>query len=48
MAAMLVNRFKMHRSVLTYSLAGMGCGSSVVAVDMARHLLKVILVGFRL
>ena len=37
---MLVNRFRMDSNVLTYSLAGMGCSSSVVCVDMARHLLK--------
>ena len=41
MAAMLVNRFKMRREVLTYSLAGMGCSSSIVCVDLARHMLKV-------
>ena len=40
MAAMLVNKFNMNPNVLTYSLAGMGCSSSVVCVDMARHLLK--------
>ena len=40
MAAMLVNKFKMHTSVLTYNLSGMGCSSSVVCVDMAGHLLK--------
>ena len=40
MAAMLVNKFKMRSSVLTYNLSGMGCSSSVVCVDMASHLLK--------
>ena len=41
MAAMLVNRFKMRRDVLTYNLSGMGCSSSLICVDMAKHLLKV-------
>ena len=40
MAAMLVNKFKMRNSVLTYNLSGMGCSSSLVCVDMASHLLK--------
>lgn len=40
MAAMLVNRFKMRTGVLTYNLSGMGCSSSLVCVDMARHMLK--------
>ena len=40
MAAMLVNRFKMRPDALTYNLSGMGCSSSLVCVDMAKHLLK--------
>jgi len=40
MAAMLVNHFKMRRDVLTYNLSGMGCSSSLICVDMAKHLLK--------
>jgi len=40
MAAMLVNRFKMRRDVLTYSMAGMGCSSSLVCIDLAKHLLQ--------
>lgn len=40
MAAMIVNRFKMRPDVLTYNLSGMGCSSSLVCVDMAKHLLK--------
>lgn len=30
----------MRRDVLTYSLAGMGCSSSLVCVDAARHMLR--------
>lgn len=41
MAAMIVNKFKMRKDVLTYSMAGMGCSSSLVCVDMAKHMLKV-------
>ena len=40
MAAMIVNEFGMRRDVLTYSLAGMGCSSSLVCVDAARHMLR--------
>ena len=41
MAACLVNKFGMRKDVLTYQLAGMGCGSSVVCVDMVKRLLTV-------
>eukprot|EP00884_Botryococcus_braunii_P016484 jgi/Botrbrau1/3519/Bobra.341_2s0046.1 len=40
MAAMILNMFKMRSDVLTYSLAGMGCSSSLICVDMAKHMLK--------
>lgn len=40
MAAMLVNRCKFKESVLTYNLSGMGCSSSLICVDMVKHLLK--------
>ncbi|CAK0733116.1 hypothetical protein CVIRNUC_000228 [Coccomyxa viridis] len=39
LAAMVVNRFDMKESTLTYNLGGMGCSSSVIAVDLAKHLL---------
>ena len=41
MAAMIVNHFKLRRDVLTYNLSGMGCSSSLICVDMVKHLLKV-------
>ena len=41
LAAMVVNRFDMRESTLTYNLGGMGCCSSVIAVDLAKHLLMV-------
>lgn len=40
LAAMLVHKFRMKDSVLTYNLSGQGCASSLVSVDMAGHLLK--------
>lgn len=40
LAAMLINKFGIKAEVLAYSLGGMGCSASVVAVDMAKHLLK--------
>lgn len=40
MAAMLVNHFKFRRDVLTYNMSGMGCSSSLVCVDLAKHLLQ--------
>ena len=41
LAAMVVNRFEMREATLTYNLGGMGCSSSVIAVDLAKHLLTV-------
>ncbi|CAN0896724.1 3-ketoacyl-CoA synthase 19 [Linum grandiflorum] len=36
----IVNRYKMKEDVKTFSLSGMGCSSSVVAIDMVRHMFK--------
>ena len=41
MAAAIVNKFRMRKDVLTYHLAGMGCSSSLICIDMAKRLLKV-------
>jgi predicted naringenin-chalcone synthase len=41
LASMVVNHFKMRTDVLSHNLAGMGCSSGVIAVDMARHYLQV-------
>ena len=38
---MVVNHFKMRTDVLSHNLAGMGCSSGVIAIDMARHYLQV-------
>ncbi|KAK9787114.1 hypothetical protein WJX73_004058 [Symbiochloris irregularis] len=40
MAARVVNRFRMREDVLTYNLSGMGCSSSLICVDMVKHLLQ--------
>jgi 3-ketoacyl-CoA synthase len=41
MAAMITNHFKLRRDVLTYNLSGMGCSSSLICIDLVKHLLKV-------
>ncbi|BDA49612.1 3-ketoacyl-CoA synthase 11 [Coccomyxa sp. Obi] len=40
MAAMITNHFKLRRDVLTYNLSGMGCSSSLICIDLVKHLLK--------
>jgi 3-ketoacyl-CoA synthase len=44
-AASIVNRFKMRPDVLTFSLAGQGCGASVLCVDLAARLLATLPAG---
>lgn len=39
LAALIVHRFGMRKDVQTYSMAGMGCGASIVCVDLAARLL---------
>lgn len=41
LSAMLVNKYKMRSSVLTYNLAGMGCSAGLISVDLAKDLLQV-------
>ncbi|CAL1407290.1 unnamed protein product [Linum trigynum] len=36
----IVNRYKMKQGIKSYSLAGMGCTSSIIGIDMARNLLN--------
>lgn len=40
-AAMVVNRYKLRENVRSYNLAGMGCSSGVIALDLAKHSLQV-------
>lgn len=41
LSAMLVNKYKMKSTVLTYNLAGMGCSAGLIAIDLAKDLLQV-------
>ena len=41
LSAAVVNHFKFKSSIRTFNLSGMGCAASVIAVDMAREMLKV-------
>ena len=41
MSAMVVNHFKLREDTETYNLGGMGCSAGVIAISMARDLLKV-------
>lgn len=41
LSAMLVNKYKMRSSVLTYNLSGMGCSAGLIALDLAKDLLQV-------
>jgi 3-ketoacyl-CoA synthase len=39
--SMIVNRYKLSTNVITYSLGGMGCSAGLIAIDLAKNLLKV-------
>lgn len=41
LSAMIVNKYKMRSSVLTYNLAGMGCSAGLISIDLAKDLLQV-------
>lgn len=41
LSAMLVNHFKLKHHVQSFNLGGMGCAAGVIAIDLARDLLKV-------
>lgn len=46
--AMIVNRYKLRGDVICYDLGGMGCSSGIIAIDLARNLLKVHLNSYAL
>ncbi|KAI4379955.1 hypothetical protein MLD38_006191 [Melastoma candidum] len=39
-SAMIINHCKMRGNILSYNLGGMGCSAGVIAVDLARDILK--------
>lgn len=41
LSAMLVNKYKMRSSILTYNLSGMGCSAGLISIDLAKDLLQV-------
>ncbi|KQK04750.1 hypothetical protein BRADI_2g15720v3 [Brachypodium distachyon] len=41
LSAMVVNHYKLRGNIVSYNLGGMGCSAGVIAVDLARDLLKV-------
>ncbi|CAN6709691.1 unnamed protein product [Malus baccata var. baccata] len=40
-ASIVINKYSMRSDVKSYSLSGMGCSASAVAIDLAKNLLKV-------
>ncbi|KAF3453455.1 hypothetical protein FNV43_RR03895 [Rhamnella rubrinervis] len=40
LSAMVVNRYKLRGNILSYSLGGMGCSASLIAIDLAKRLLQ--------
>ncbi|EPS61758.1 hypothetical protein M569_13036, partial [Genlisea aurea] len=40
LSSMVINRFSMREDVKSFTLTGMGCSASAVAVDMARNILR--------
>eukprot|EP00179_Madagascaria_erythrocladioides_P007720 CAMPEP_0198309954 /NCGR_PEP_ID=MMETSP1450-20131203/2173_1 /TAXON_ID=753684 ORGANISM="Madagascaria erythrocladiodes, Strain CCMP3234" /NCGR_SAMPLE_ID=MMETSP1450 /ASSEMBLY_ACC=CAM_ASM_001115 /LENGTH=572 /DNA_ID=CAMNT_0044012739 /DNA_START=167 /DNA_END=1885 /DNA_ORIENTATION=- len=41
LSAMIVNKYKLKSSILTYNLAGMGCSAGLISIDLAKDLLQV-------
>lgn len=39
--SMIINRYKLRTNIITYNLGGMGCSAGLIAVDLAKSLLKV-------
>ncbi|XP_010533206.1 PREDICTED: 3-ketoacyl-CoA synthase 19-like [Tarenaya hassleriana] len=37
----LVNRYKMREDIKSYNLSGMGCGASVISIDLVQRLFKI-------
>ncbi|XP_051210494.1 3-ketoacyl-CoA synthase 11-like [Lolium perenne] len=41
LASMVVNHYKLRGNILSYNLGGMGCSAGLIAVDLAKDLLRV-------
>lgn len=41
LSAMIVNHYKMRENILSFNLGGMGCSAGIIALDLAREMLKV-------
>jgi 3-ketoacyl-CoA synthase len=41
LAAMIIKNFQMREDVLAYNLGGMGCSAGMIAIDLAKDILKV-------
>lgn len=39
--SLLVSRYGLRHDVVTHNLSGMGCSASIIAIDLAKHLLQV-------
>lgn len=41
LSSMVINHFKLRKDVQSFNLGGMGCAAGIVAIDVAKDLLKV-------
>ncbi|XP_076921097.1 3-ketoacyl-CoA synthase 4-like [Bidens hawaiensis] len=41
LTSMIVNRYKLRENIITYNLVGMGCSAGLLAIGLAKNLLKV-------
>ncbi|XVF75433.1 hypothetical protein PTKIN_Ptkin13bG0188500 [Pterospermum kingtungense] len=46
LTARIINRYKMRDNIKAFSLSGMGCSASMVAVDLVQHLFKTYINAF--
>lgn len=42
-ASLVVNRYGLRHDVVSHNLSGMGCSAGIIAIDLAKHLLQVIM-----
>lgn len=40
LCAMVISHFKMRQDIMSYNLSGMGCGASLLALDLAKNMLQ--------